>query len=392
MPRHYSVRAFFRQVPNALLRRYFQARNLFGDLDFNAMSETRSDALLKAWNDLADDDRKPIEAEFREIFDLSSEKGFVAIRDEAKWRLAQNPAALAALIEELADLPGHFERAMTVFLDYNELWRGATYFHHADRLPYWRKRRGLPPKKAAIDLDSRAELARAIGDWFREAEGRGRNCVVELLRRDDRDYFFAYPEDFGQQSLEWEAGQFCRRPHKPAFEVVFVWSEREGTLELNHRGSSQAKDRLQEIFERIILKLDDLPPEPRDHRGYDLDPLRRRDFQFVYPADCGIKSVAVRRLRLSSRLRQGDRILVEADISEDRQALYNLLEEIGQSLPISQWNVTWAEISAQVLKGGDVREKTHTFHVSWPSSCSLKYDETGLMLRAMLKASGIEPK
>jgi hypothetical protein len=333
-----------------------------------------------------------MESEFRDIFDLSSEKGFVAIRDEAKWRLAQNPAALAAVMEELADLPGHFERAMTVFLDHNELWRGATYFHHADTLPYWRKRRGLPAKKAAIDPDSRAELARTIGDWFRQAEGRGRNCVVELLRRDDRDYFFAYPEDFGQQSLEWEAGQFSRRPHNPAFEVVFVWSEQEGTLELNHRGSSQAKDRLQEIFAHTILKLDELPPEPGDHRGYDLDPLRRRDFQFVYTADSGIKSVAVRRLRLSSNLRQGDRLLVEADISENRQALYDLLEEVGQSLPLGQWNVTWAEISAQVLRAGEVRAKAHTFHVSWPNSCSLKYDETGLKLRAMLKASGIEPR
>ena len=250
-----------------MLKCYFQARGLFGDLDFDAMPETRPDALLKAWNELPDDDRKPMEAEFGEIFDLSSEKGFVAIRDEAKWRLAQNPAAFATLMDELAELPGHFEKAMVVFLDHNELWHGATYFHHADALPYWRKRPGLPLKKVAIDLDSRAELARAIGDWFREAEGRGRNCVVELLRRDERDYFFAYPEDFAQQSLEWEAGQFSRRPHKPAFEVIFVWSEQEGTLELNHRGSKEAKDRLQEIFARIVLKLDELPPEPKDKRG-----------------------------------------------------------------------------------------------------------------------------
>jgi hypothetical protein len=392
MSRHYSVREFFRQVPNTLLSRYFQARSLLSDLDFDAMSETRLDALLKAWNDLPDDERKPMEAEFREIFDLSSEKGFVAIRDEAKWRLAQDPATLTGLMEKLAALPGHFERAMTVFLDHNVLWRGATYFHHSDRLPYWRKRRGLPAKKAAIDRESRDELERAIGAWFREAEGRGRNCKVELLRRDHRDYFFAYPEDFGQQSLEWEAGQFSRRPHKPAFEVVFVWSEQDGTLDLNHRGSSQAKEHLLEIFGRTILKLEELPPEPKDQRGYDLNQLRRRDFQFVYTADSGITSVAIRRLRLSSTIQEGDRILVEADTSENRWALYDLLDEVGRSLPLSQWNVTWAEISAKVLGVADPRPKTHTFHVSWPNSCSLKYDDVGLTLRAMLQASGIEPK
>jgi hypothetical protein len=94
MSRHYSVREFFRQMPNVLLRRYFLARRLFGDLDFDAMTETRPDSLLKAWNDLPDRERKPMETEFREIFDLSSEKGFIAIRDEAKWRLGRDPGRL----------------------------------------------------------------------------------------------------------------------------------------------------------------------------------------------------------------------------------------------------------------------------------------------------------
>ena len=41
MARHYSTKDFFRQMPNALLARYFQARGLFGDLDFAAMKETQ---------------------------------------------------------------------------------------------------------------------------------------------------------------------------------------------------------------------------------------------------------------------------------------------------------------------------------------------------------------
>jgi hypothetical protein len=36
--------------------------------------------------------------------------------------------------------------------------------------------------------------------------------------------------------------------------------------------------------------------------------------------------------------------------------------------------------------------KTVTIQVSYPNSCSLKHDEIGLKLRAMLEASGIEPK
>lgn len=34
MTRHYSIRAFFRQMPNALLARYFAARGVLADFDF----------------------------------------------------------------------------------------------------------------------------------------------------------------------------------------------------------------------------------------------------------------------------------------------------------------------------------------------------------------------
>ena len=44
-----------RQMPNALLDRYFEARWLFDDLDFSAMKETQPDELFAAWlTDYAD--------------------------------------------------------------------------------------------------------------------------------------------------------------------------------------------------------------------------------------------------------------------------------------------------------------------------------------------------
>ena len=45
----YSIKVSFRQILNALLARYFQARGLLGDLDFPAMQETQPDELLVGW-------------------------------------------------------------------------------------------------------------------------------------------------------------------------------------------------------------------------------------------------------------------------------------------------------------------------------------------------------
>ncbi len=49
MARHYSTRNFFRQMPNELLARYFQARGLFGELNFAAMKEAPPDELFTGW-------------------------------------------------------------------------------------------------------------------------------------------------------------------------------------------------------------------------------------------------------------------------------------------------------------------------------------------------------
>jgi hypothetical protein len=47
---------------------------------------------------------------------------------------------------------------------------------------------------------------------------------VELFRRGELDYFFAYPENYLRQSIEWVDGEFDRRRHNPAFEVLYVCS------------------------------------------------------------------------------------------------------------------------------------------------------------------------
>jgi hypothetical protein len=386
------MRDFFRQMPNCLLARYFQGRGLFGDLDFAAIKETQPDELFAAWLKLPDTQRNEMDAEFQDIFELSCEKGFRAIIDEAEWHLSAEAQARTEFIEKLATLANHYERAMITFLDHNSFWKGATLFYHADTLPHWRKRKNLPNQPVALDMASRQELADLIRNYFHRTEGRGKNCVVELFRRGERDYFFAYPEDYSQQSVEWVDGQFARRPHNPAFEVIYVYSQREGSLDLNFRGSRKAVEPLQGMFATAILKLPELPPDPKDERVYDLAALRQKSFNFVFDVDRGIQSVLVRKLRLSSKVKKGDRITVEADSAGKPDAVYDLLDRIGKSVPLHLYNVTQVELSASVRTHADKPPKAVTIRITHPNSCSLKYDELDLKLRDMLEASGIEPK
>jgi len=73
MARHYSTKDSFRQMPNARLACYFHEPGLIEALDFSALKETQPDEMLKAWLTVPDGQRNEIDAEFREIFELSCE-------------------------------------------------------------------------------------------------------------------------------------------------------------------------------------------------------------------------------------------------------------------------------------------------------------------------------
>jgi len=392
MARNYTTRDFFRQMPNRLLARYFQERGLFAELDFAAMKEAKPDALFAAWLELPEGERKEMDAELGEISAMSCEKGWCAIRDEAEWQLRETPEAYAELVEKLAALANHYERAMVAFLEYPQFWKGATLFYHADSLSYWRKRKGFPHQPASVHEDGRQALADSLRSFFHRTEGRGNNCMVEAFRRGELDYFFAYPEDYSQQSPEWVNGEFARRPHNPAFEVVYVYSEKDGTLDLNFRGSNKAIEPLQGMFATAILKLPELPPDPEDERVYDLNPLRERGFPFVYDPASSIQSVVVRKLRLSSKVVKGDRITLEADATARHDAIYDLLDQLGASLRLRTYYVTQVELAALVATKPNEKPKSVAVRISYPNSCSLKYDDVDLKLREMLADSGIEPR
>ena len=116
------------------------------------------------------------------------------------------------------------------------------------------------------------------------------------------------------------------------------------------------------------------------------------NFEFTYELGSGIESVIVKKLRLSSRANRGERISLEADTSQDPQAVYALLDRIQTAMPMAQYSVTKVDLAVCMVVEADRPPKTVNIHITYPNSCSLKYDELGLKLRDMLSASGIEPR
>ena len=56
------------------------------------------------------------------------------------------------------------------------------------------------------------------------------------------------------------------------------------------------------------------------------------------------------------------------------------------------YSITQVELAASVVMDAEKPPERVSIRITYPNSCSLKYDERDLKLRAMLEASGIELK
>lgn len=388
----FAVRDFFRHCSAPLLESYFRQQNLFLEVDFSKLTARHMEPLMSAWNALPEKQQTELEADLSAVHELCNAKGLSAIQDALRTCYQTRPEQAEILIQQLADMEDHYTQAMTVYLDHNHIWRWVQRLHQADCLGHWRKRANLAPLPAATDEASLHELEQLLRAYFTVQESRGRHCKVEHYRRLNRDYFFAYPEDHATRNVEWEGDDMDLRAHHPAFEVVFLYNAAEGWLEMFYRGTRKATDALRNCFARAILKQPRLPNSPKQEKVFDLEPLRDRAFKFSIPANSPVEELTVNRLRLSSIHPKSRRIIVEADSTEDRQAVYRMLDQIGLGVNLSHYLVTQVQLHAKVWPDDGGPARSVTFQVSFPDSCNLKHEGVHRRLREVLAASGIEPR
>lgn len=386
MPGQYQHRQFFRRVPNALLKQYFETRKVELNLDFGNLTETQVEPIFEAFTALPEAQQAEMEVDFQDIFALATDGGIEALRNEAAFYGDE------AFPEALADIDGHHARAMWAFLHKPEYWKGASSLLHADTVAgrFWKKRNDLPKVPPHVDEEDIDQLAGAISHYFYKTEGRGRNCKVEPYRKVEsgKEYFFAYPEDYGQSGVEWERNSLTTRPRHPAFEIIFVYCEAEGSLDVYAPKNTKAVPKLQEIFAESILKLDTLADGTIDKRVYDLDPLADPDFEFQFPPGSGICEAIVTKMRLTLKHGSRRRIVLEADTKQNSMAVYDLLKELDPP----PYYITQVSIKAVFEAEPGKRARTKTFNVTHPNTCNLNHEGRDNIIRQMLTASGIEPQ
>jgi hypothetical protein len=384
MATQYSNRQFFRKTPNLYLAKFFEAKGIQLDVNVNQLKEQDTDTLQSALNKLPPDQITDIEAAFQDVNALACEGGILALVDEASFHNDD------AFIEEIAVIDGFHTKAIWAFLNKPSYWRGAAMFLHADNVSasYWKKRNdflNLPPHLEDCDTDA---LAKAISSYFSCREGRGKNCIVESYRRNQKEYFFAYPEDFAQTAIEWVEGTLKNQAHHPAFEIIFVYCEAEGSLDIYAPKNRKAIPDLQALFAKHILKLDNLSEWQKDKRVYELNPVLEKGFEFKIEPTAGITSVLVTSLRVTLKGDRKKRIVVEADPYKDDRAVHSLLERLN----LPQYDVTQLSLKVTFEPVAGAKAKSKRVNITYPNSCALNHDGNDLKIRQMLAQSGLEPK
>jgi len=388
--RQYQLKSFLRSAPNDLLQRYLADRGIGTDVDWEDLSETRIDPVFNAITSAPASERSKVDADFRDIDGMATDGGIKTLIEEAEFR-KHGPG----IADEIGQMDGHHRRAFWAFLEHDRVFEVAKDLNRADNLPRrsWRTRSDLPEASAATDQESGERLAEAVSAYYRQKEGRGYACSVDHYERGDRLFWFVYPEDWARTEVGYgEDGELKPWTWRPAFEVVFAHSPEEHSLEVYAKGSKHTAWDLQKLFGRVILGVDladpDASPPP-----YRLNGLKRRDFPFPVDSADGIDDVRVRKLRFYLIGRGNRRITLEANVQQDREAVYDLLDQAlaEERVPLELLNVSQAglQIVFRPDKPGG-RGTTLNFDISYPESCSLKQDPKDLVAKEYLKRWGIQ--
>jgi len=390
MARQYSAKTFIRNVPNELLRQYFNGVLIELPVNWDEIGDTDAEPVFDAIEMLDDRQRGTVESDFTEINELAFLPGTLAMLEEAKQRKDD-------LAEQFDALENHYARAFWTFVNKPEYFYAAGAFHQMDRFGGWWRRfvgKRLEPKTDRKTLEAFSDELKAI---YRP-QGRGRFCKVDRYQRRApvRNCFFAYPEDMATSDIGYsEDGNFSRRPRRSALEVIFVYRPESGVVEVHADGGKTLEEDLARAFCVTILGLKGLPEEG-DTTPYDLSPLKDTSFRFPTRPRDGIETVELKLLRLDlptdPKKGTSRRITLSAtSLRTAPNAVYMLLGDAIDLKRIKLKDVLLAQAKLTfVFRPRDgKRGKRLTFEVTYPDRCTLKDDRYDQIARRYLKVWGI---
>ncbi|MFZ5926314.1 MAG: hypothetical protein ACOYX1_02590 [Acidobacteriota bacterium] len=382
MKLEYNQRNFLRLVPAALLGRFFRMRGVLREIDWDASPEV--DQINDALMALPLEERQAIAVDFQNAYRLAWRQGILTLLEVGRSRGLD-------LVQVMGKARTNIEKVFRVFLEEPRLFRVAAQFAWADGLKrYWHRRSDLPRVPANTGPAALEALRQALAAYFVKNEGRGEFCHIEVEQRAEALYFMVYLADYPAAVVCFEdSNELKRSLQQQAFDVVFIYYQQEGRLDLYAEGSSQKRKELAQMFLKHILGVEAALDEAVAP-AFDLERLKDPAFRFhIEPGD-GIAAMRPRAMRFSEP--QGDAHTVTFSANGRRRDgdLYAWIERgLNQvNLPLDKLKVASVTIQA-VLASGNPRPKTVIFTLTARNSCNLKDTPEHRKIREVLRRSEV---
>ncbi len=366
----FSLRDFLRNIPDDLLRQFCHHEKVLLEFDFDELPKLdRIEVLVAEFNALLEEKQQEIERIFLDVQDLAHEAGIKTLIEEGKFHERD-------LATELISLDGFQAKLLYVYLTHEKIFEVAALLNHADSFGKrsWKVRNGLPKLTTPrVDETAMREFEAALKEFYESRESRGRRCRVDPYLRGDVHYFFAFPEDYASSASAFNPqNELERKTFKPTFEIIFRYEPANGVLKLYAVGKPDAIEKLQQIFFKVILQ-SHLPEKPPKSHPFELDQILVRNFELPIDAKDQIDHVLIRKMRLSLKEDNTQRIILEIAPEGEMDDMRKLYLDYLNHAKIAQQSkhVTQAEFEFEFLVKGKRKPKKIVFQVTYPDTENL---------------------
>jgi hypothetical protein len=317
-----------------------------------------------------------IELELAQVNELAHRGGIYSLIDACAER--DLPADL---------IPGEAAQALWFLVRHPDVFQEVFFHEEVQEVESWQNARAAPGIGIDDHRTARRSFEQAITGFFRAHEGTGRYCASHSYRLTDPEchVFVGYVSD-RLRILEAfsEAGE--HRPHRihPASRVIVAYYPGDGSLLLKARQRALSKvTALLAAFSQAVLHVD-FDPSSLNAR-YDLDRLKER---MDFPLPEGMLAARLKAIELAYPVTEGRRrVRFETNASDDRLAVYRLLENHISQRDRERLRVIFAEIQAGISVRG--RPK-NVFVRLWPNRCTLNQTPIGELLQRCLRSWQID--
>lgn len=170
----------------------------------------------------------------------------------------QGQTALLSAIRDDLDLVGSSaklanpeERAVWVLLNHSDRFERAEAFLFADFRTEGRFGRDyVLTAGATISADTQVhqEFETAVGKYFRQRDGSGRHCKIEMVTRGEQDgvQVTIFIEGLPRNEMQAVRGTFARVNSSPTIEAAIIYNDSSGRLTIVAAGGRPVHDQLQE--------------------------------------------------------------------------------------------------------------------------------------------------